>query len=235
MGRGLLRFFVNVLLFACFIAFGIAHDVKTGRIPVAPEWNPWLPLDLTQRETRVQNWKIRRARDDPSQCVAALSKVASASALPDYRPSPKCGIEGGVVLASLGAARLDPLKTRCALAMDLFLWEQNSVRPAARALFNSDLRSIDHFGSYSCRKIAGSRYWSKHARAEAIDIAGFRLSNGRQITLLRGWNGKADERAFLRRIRDGACAHFNGVLSPDYNAAHADHFHFDYSRWGFCK
>jgi len=140
-----------------------------------------------------------------------------------------------VMVASIGAVQLDPFKTRCALAMELYLWEQNSVRPAARNLFGSDLREIEHFGSYSCRKIAGSRRWSKHARAEAIDIAGFRLANGRHITLLRGWNGKDDERAFLRRIRDGACERFGGVLSPDYNAAHADHFHFDFSRWGFCR
>ncbi|MGN2258496.1 extensin family protein, partial [Pseudomonas aeruginosa] len=25
---------------------------------------------------------------------------------------------------------------------------------------------------------------------------------------------------FLRRVRDGACASFNAVLGPDYNAAH---------------
>ena len=235
MGRGLCRFFINILLFGCFIAFGIAHDIKTGRIPVAAEWNPWTPLDLTLRDTKVQSWKVARARANPDHCRAALSRVASASTLPDFTPSPTCSIKGGVILASLGAARLEPLKTRCALAMDLYLWEQNSVRPAARDIFGTDLRRIDHFGSYSCRKIAGSRYWSKHARAEAIDIAGFRLANGRHITLLSGWDGKADERAFLRRIRDGACDYFGGVLSPDYNAAHADHFHFDFSRWNFCR
>jgi hypothetical protein len=235
MGRGLLRFFVNVCLFACFLAFAAAYEIKTGRIDIAPAWNPWLPLDLTLRETRVQTWKIRRARNDPAQCVAALAHVSSVTAMPDYTPSPKCSIEGGVVLAGLGSARLAPVKTRCALAMDLYLWEQNSVRPAARDIFGAGVREIEHFSSYSCRKIAGSRYWSKHARAEAIDIAGFWLANGRHITLLRGWNGKADEQKFLRRIRDGACDYFGGVLSPDYNAAHADHFHFDFSAWGFCR
>lgn len=235
MGRGLFRFFVNVLLFAFFIAFGIAHDIKTGRIEIAPEWNPWLPLDLTLPETAVQDWKIGRAHEGSALCVSALSRVARASALPDYTASPRCGIAGGVVLARLGAARLDPVKTRCSLAMELYLWEQNSVRPAARELLGTDLRSLEHFGSYSCRRIAGSRRWSKHARAEAIDIAGFRFADGRHITLLKGWNGAPDERAFLRRIRDGACERFGGVLSPDYNVAHADHFHFDFSRWGFCR
>jgi len=217
------------------MAFGIAHDMKTGRIEISPAWNPWLPLDLTLAQTPVQRWKLRRAKETPTQCFAALTKVSTITSLPDFTPSPTCGIIGGVTVASLGGVQLDPLKTRCALAMELYLWEQNSVRPAAQEIFGADLRELEHFGSYSCRKIAGSRLWSKHARAEAIDIAGFRLANGRHITLLRGWNGKDDERAFLRRIRDGACERFGGVLSPDYNAAHADHFHFDFSRWGFCR
>ena len=29
------------------------------------------------------------------------------------------------------------------------------------------------------------------------------------------------------RARDAACEVFGTVLSPDYNAAHADHFHLD--------
>jgi len=235
MRRVYLSFFLNILLFAWFIAFGIAHDIKTGRIEIAPSWNPWLPLDLTLVDTRVQRWKIARAKANSSQCRAALSKVSSLTALADVTASQNCSIEGGVILARLGSAQLDPLKTRCALAMELFLWEQDSVRPAALEIFNADLKALEHFGSYSCRKIAGSRRWSKHSRAEAIDIAGFRLANGRHISLLHGWNGSNDERAFLRRIRDGACERFNGVLSPDYNEAHADHFHFDFSRRKFCR
>ena len=235
MRRYIFPFLINTALFACFIGFGIAHDIKTGRIEVAAEWNPWRPLDLTLPDSPVQAWKVSRARADPAQCVAAMARVASVSALPDFTPSATCGIEGGVVLAGLGAARLDRLKTRCALAMDLFRWEQESVRPAVREIFGTDLRRIEHFGSYSCRRIAGSRRWSRHARAEAIDIAGFHLADGQHVTLLRGWEGSAKERSFLRRVRDGACAVFGGVLSPDYNAAHADHFHFDFSPWGFCR
>ena len=38
--------------------------------------------------------------------------------------------------------------------------------------------------------------------------------------------------AFLREVRDGACDLFATVLSPDYNAAHADHFHLDQAARG---
>nr|WP_328730168.1 extensin family protein [Falsiroseomonas algicola] len=36
-------------------------------------------------------------------------------------------------------------------------------------------------------------------------------------------------------MRDGACRWFRAVLSPDYNAAHADHFHFDMGPSTVCR
>ena len=44
------------------------------------------------------------------------------------------------------------------------------------------------------------------------------------------WRGRADEQAFLRRLRESACKRFGTVLSPDYNAAHYNHLHFDMGR-----
>ena len=43
------------------------------------------------------------------------------------------------------------------------------------------------------------------------------------------------EAAFLRDVRDGACDWFDIVLGPDYNAAHADHFHFDRGGGRICR
>ena len=62
------------------------------------------------------------------------------------------------------------------------------------------------------------------------------LADGRRISVKDGWNGSNQERAFLRTIHASACKRFNTVLSPDYNAAHHDHFHFDMGgRGGFCR
>ena len=81
----------------------------------------------------------------------------------------------------------------------------------------------------------GSNRMSQHARANAIDVSGFRLKNGRVISLVKDWNGSEEERAFLRDVRDGACDHFTAVLGPEFNALHADHFHFDLGWWPKCK
>jgi hypothetical protein len=91
------------------------------------------------------------------------------------------------------------------------------------------ITGILHYGTYSCRKQNGnnSGQWSEHAFANAWDVAGFELSDGRMIIVKSDWNGEADKARFLKRARNMSCQIFNVTLSPDYNAAHADHFHLD--------
>lgn len=45
----------------------------------------------------------------------------------------------------------------------------------------------------------------------------------------------APESRFLQAIHGGACRYFDAVLGPDYNRAHADHFHFDRSNARVCR
>ena len=59
------------------------------------------------------------------------------------------------------------------------------------------------------------------------------LEDGRRVSVLRDWKGDDEKAAFLRRARDEACSVFGTVLSPDYNAAHADHLHLDQAARGF--
>jgi hypothetical protein len=97
---------------------------------------------------------------------------------------------------------------------------------------------IVHLGAYACRNVnnraEGLR--SEHATANAIDIAGFVLADGRQITVKDDWSGSSPKRAaFLREIRDGGCGIFDVVLSPDYNVAHHDHLHFDMGTYRTCR
>jgi hypothetical protein len=109
------------------------------------------------------------------------------------------------------------------------MWEWNVVAPAAQRHFGTRVTAIEHFGSYNCRRMYGrdAGAWSEHATANALDIAAFRLADGRRVSVVGDWEGTSQERAFLREIRDGACPLFATVLSPDYNAAHRDHFHLD--------
>lgn len=76
---------------------------------------------------------------------------------------------------------------------------------------------------------------SQHATANALDIAGFRLADGRTVNVLRDWPQDNTDARFLRQVRDDACEVFNVVLSPDYNAAHRNHFHLDAGPWWVCR
>ncbi|MGZ8364316.1 MAG: extensin family protein, partial [Caulobacteraceae bacterium] len=94
----------------------------------------------------------------------------------------------------------------------------------------------------SCRRIYGSTEVqarpSEHARANALDISGVRLADGRTVTLLADWRGEGAAggkgATFLKRIRSGACRVFSTVLSPEYNDAHKDHLHLDGAPRGLC-
>jgi hypothetical protein len=79
---------------------------------------------------------------------------------------------------------------------------------------------------------AGGHGISEHAFGNALDVAGFTLANGRTISVRDGWRGSPEEQGFLHDVQLYACQTFNTVLSPGYNAAHYNHFHFDLMRRG---
>jgi hypothetical protein len=61
------------------------------------------------------------------------------------------------------------------------------------------------------------------------------LADGTTISVLSDWNGAPKKAVFLRALRDGACRFFDVVLSPAYNEAHSDHFHFDMGDRSACR
>ncbi|MEZ5654847.1 MAG: extensin family protein [Sphingobium sp.] len=171
------------------------------------------------------------------QCAGQLAALGAL-----YTPLPDKSYGGGCT--AYGAVRLDRISVpttnlgpmTCPLAEKFTAWVRYAVQPAARVYFGSEVVRIDSFGTYSCRNIAGSGKLSEHAHANAVDVAAFLLADGRRISLQNGWNGDEDSRQFLRRIRDSACKRFRTVLSPDYNAAHHDHLHFDLGGRGtYCR
>jgi hypothetical protein len=88
--------------------------------------------------------------------------------------------------------------------------------------------------SYSCRPMNGAHgaRLSEHGHANAVDISGFVLADGRIVQVKGGWWGAWAERAFLREVHGGACNIFTTVLGPSYDANHRDHFHLDLARHG---
>ena len=67
------------------------------------------------------------------------------------------------------------------------------------------------------------------------DLQDLVLADGRRIRIVHDWSEGSDESRFLHDVRDGACSFFDGVLSPDYNAAHRDHLHLDRGSYRMCR
>ena len=235
MRRGIRRFAVLLVVVPLILA-GILWLVSMGRRH--PQDLPWTQLDLAQPVGAFTGRKLVALREEPRQCRALLRRAGVRFNPLPPRGSEQCGYSDGVRFTRGGALEIGyaprDLGTSCPVAAALALWEWHVVQPAALQHFGQGVRSIDHYGSYSCRRIYGRSEgaWSEHSTANAIDIAGFRLDDGTRITVLGDWNDEGARSAFLREVRDGACDLFATVLSPDYNAAHRDHLHFDQAARG---
>ena len=123
----------------------------------------------------------------------------------------------------------------CPMIAALDHWVQEVVQPAAQARFGEPVVRINTMGSYACRGInnMSGASLSEHAFANAIDIGGFVLASGRELNIMKGFNGADEqERAFLHEAHAGACPYFTTVLGPGYNIFHYNHFHVDLAMHG---
>lgn len=193
--------------------------------------------DLMPEALRVS--RIDDFETDIAACRSALTGAGFEIArVPDVSGANGCGYREAIELTGSVHAYSAPVVSSCGAAAALALWERDVVRPAAERRYGQKIARIELAApSYQCRVIAGrrDRRLSEHAHANAVDIQGFTLENGRTVTVAEGWRGNQRDRAFLRDIRDGACDYFQAVLSPDYNRAHRDHLHFDLGRDDMCR
>jgi hypothetical protein len=203
-----------------------------------PQDLPWTPLDLGEPIGMFTGRKLAALGDDFAGCRALMDKAGIEYTVLPRVTDGKCGYSDGVRFAPGGARRIGFAPARlgvaCPVAAALALWEWHVVQPAAQRHFGARVTTIDHLGSYNCRRLYGrsSGDFSQHATADAIDVAGFRLSDGKRISVLKDWSDIGPKASFLREVRDGACDVFATTLSPDYNAAHRDHLHLDQANRG---
>ena len=202
-----------------------------------PEHNPFAPIDLNEPLGWATPLKLAKLRSDAEVCYAELTDAGvEFTRLPPDDPSKRCALENAMVLdKSLTPYSSAPLKLTCGETASIYLWERNFVRPLAEDILGSPVATIETYGSFSCRTIAGSSRMSQHAYANAIDIWGFRLEDGRLITVKDHWREDGPNGEFLDAVHEGACGLFSVLLGPDYNAAHADHFHMDMGPSRICR
>lgn len=201
-----------------------------------PQHNPSKPLNLNDEVGVATFGKLRHIRRNSEACFAVLERSGfDYLKLEDEETGEGCGFRNALSFDALTLFYDRPLRISCGMATSLAIWESMAVRPLAEELFDQPITEIMTYGTYSCRNIAGSRRRSEHAQANAIDIAGFRLANGETITVKDNWSDGTAKGEFLTKLHRRGCRIFNVVLGPDYNAAHADHFHLDNGARHSCK
>ncbi|MDF3201161.1 extensin family protein [Pseudomonas sp. 1912-s] len=230
--------FLKVVGVLLALAGGLLLGVWRGWVPLPDEWNPWAPLDVRASPNLLTRFKLGRLQDDPALCDQVLK--TSGLRVTHQADSPAdaaCPLRNTLRVQGADVGLSSSFLASCPLAVAFALFERHSLQPAAQAVFGQAVTRVDHLGSFACRTIynrANGRL-SEHASANALDIAGFRLADGRTLNVLKDWPGDGEGARFLRQVRDGACKDFNVVLSPDYNAAHRNHFHMDMGRWWVCR
>jgi len=229
------RFVLALLLLA---GAALAWAVHAGRIEVPPHLNPWAPLDLHAEPGLLTRFKLARLSRDDALCREVLATSGFAyEVLPDRTTGDGCGFVNAVRVRATAVKPSAPFSASCRLAVSLALWERHVLQPAAQAHLGAAVARLEHLGSYACRNVggrAGGRR-SRHATADALDVAGVVTADGRRIRVAANWQGDGREARFVRALRDGACRVFDGVLGPDYDAAHADHLHLERGGFRICR
>ena len=197
---------------------------------------------VATKQAVQRSTQIFTPRPESRACLANLGRTnASFTPRPDQYFGAGCSTLNTVRLvslrsdsANLGVANLGPVT--CPLAQTFAAWARFGVDRAAQQILGSPLARIETMGSYNCRTVAGSDRLSAHATANAIDVAGFVLADGRRISVKQDWStGSNQIRAFLDTVHASACKRFGTTLGPAYNAAHRDHLHLEISGKSFCR
>ena len=148
-----------------------------------------------------------------------------------------CNVEHAVRLARIGKTTLDnaPLLT-CRIALQLSNFEQGSLQPNAQRLLGASVKRLKHIGTYNCRSMRQYQgLLSQHAFANAIDVSGFVLDDGRVINVGKDWSGTGNKSQFLQAISSSACRSFRVSVTPDGGANHFNHIHWDVGPYRSCQ
>lgn len=212
-----------------------APDPKGSKNDIIPsEINPFADIELNEQPDAFAEFKLDSLKGDLAECKAALNRSDIKYTVVGTKKSKSCIIHDFVALDRSAYPYTVPPKASCPLIAAIVLWENAVVKKSAKKHLKSPIAKIHSVRVFTCRNIAGQKRRSQHSYANALDVTGFSLKNGKKITVLKDWGKNTPAGRFLRDVRDQSCDVFQMVLSPEYNAAHRDHFHFDLGSWKSC-
>ncbi|SFA99653.1 Uncharacterized conserved protein [Poseidonocella pacifica] len=212
--------------------------------PVKPEMRPAAPTalgvslwpQLRPRELMQKFMARREAAKRGSVCGDA--EIQGVALGPMAGRIAGCGIDQAVRVRSVRGVSLSTEAVMdCRTAKALKTWIVRGAEPTIGST-GGGLAGLRVYAHYACRtrnNKPGGKI-SEHGRGRAIDIGGFILRDGREISVLDGWSGRNGPA--LRAMHKSACGPFGTVLGPGSDGHHGDHFHFDtalYRSGPYCR
>lgn len=179
--------------------------------------------------TQAENACLAEKRVQPSAYVQIADELDGPGICGLTKPFKVTALQGGAV-AFNATATLD-----CSMIAELEAWLADVVQPSAQTWFGASVAQINSMGSYACRGMNSQRgaRLSEHSFGNALDIGGFVLADGREISIVRDWTqGDEKTKDFLAEVHGGSCRHFSTVLSPGSNMFHYNHIHVDLAMHG---
>lgn len=230
-----LRIFLTLFSLAFLTMCSSAPDPKGSKNDIIPsQINPFADIELDEQPGAFAEFKLENLKGNLAACKAALDRSDINYTVVGTKTSKNCVVKDFVALDKSAYPYTVPPKATCPLIAAIVLWENTVLKRAAKKHLKSPIAKIHSVRAFTCRNIAGQGRPSQHSFANALDITGFSLKNGQKITVLNDWGKRTPAGRFLRDVRDQSCDIFHMVLSPEYNRAHRDHFHFDLGDWKSC-
>lgn len=177
------------------------------------------PKKMTRAEKKAAREKERESSSRKGS-VCGVAAIKGEKIAPIKAKVKGCGLADGVRVTSVSGVRLSQSATiDCDTARALNTWVSKVLQPA----YGGDVVELRVAGHYVCRprnNRSGAKI-SEHGRGKAIDISAFKLSNGKVLSVLGGFNKT------MRKAHKGACGIFGTTLGPGSDGYHEDHLHFD--------
>lgn len=205
-----------------------------------PQFNPFTPLAVTDPPGWMTRYKLKRLAGNPEACLDVMRRAEQAGSVTfSVRPdvTSGCPLQNPLRIQRFGRVSLSSsFLASCPMAVASTMYILQSQQRLAHASA-SPLVRISHVGSYACRNVYHRKEGrlSEHATADAWDVTGFQFANGERVEVGKNWTQPENKSALLHHLWQEGCNNFGNVLGPDYNAAHASHFHFGMRGTGYCR
>lgn len=159
-----------------------------------------------------EQWSPEEVAAALKQCVMLLGPVDAEIEPIEATKKGPCGAPAPVRLKSVGSKDekvefIPPIEINCQMVVKLGEWIETALQPAAVETLSARVTKIAGASGYQCRNRYGlaNAPLSEHALANAVDIPGFVLANGRQVRVVSGWGPTARD-LVVRAEGDGKSA-----------------------------